>query len=151
MKMKKAFRTIALLVCMLAIISAPANAYAYTLPVCVVHQPNIVAYQYQPDPLVVQPGNQESLFNYVDELGGSYAVPANKTPHFIVSCNSSASYLVEIYMTSPSYTLMYTNVVTGGGTYITIPANTYDRNFVMRVTPVGGVAINVSSYNYMYD
>jgi hypothetical protein len=152
MKLKKVFKFIALLVCVLTITSAPTYAYAYTLPAVTIHEPQIVAYQYQPDPFIIQPGGQEYLFNYADSLGGSYLVPANKTPQFVVNCITTTPYMLEIYMVDPAYTLVYSTVVTTGGAFVSIPANSYDRTFIIRVTPVGGnMPLSVASYVYMYN
>jgi hypothetical protein len=151
MKIRKTLRTIALLVCMLVITAAPMNAYASTLPVCVTNLPSVKAFEYRPDPLIVQPGTKQPLFDFTNNISSSFAVPAYATPAFAVNTPELVPYLFEVYMTSPSYTLVNSTVSSGGGAWLEVDKCAYDRNFIIYVTPIGGKPIRVNSYTYSYN
>ncbi len=150
MKIKKFIKTIALLVCTLTIVSAPTYAYAAILPVCIANEPSVVGYEYQPDPLIVQPGVQEYLLNWAQDNNGAFLIPANKTPYFIVYCNTIDPFLISVYMNNPSYTLVYQTVITAGSTSFQLPAVVYDRTLSLHITPYSSKPISVSSYWYGY-
>jgi hypothetical protein len=148
MKMKKILRTIALSVSILTLACAPTYAYAETLPVCTINQPDNMSYEYQSGPRVI---NSEVVLTNYNGPAGAYVIPANKTSHYIVNCNTAAPYRVQILMISPATTVVYSNIVTVGGTYFTIPANSYERTILLMVLPTSSTPIYLSSYSFMYD
>ncbi|MBE6058932.1 MAG: hypothetical protein E7215_01970 [Clostridium sulfidigenes] len=151
--MKKVIRTIALLICTLIVTSAPTNAYAATRPTCTVNLPHFVVYDYIDELLVLQKGDSQILTHYEgeDELRGAYFVPAKKECTLTVGCWTSTPYIVEVYMFEPAFATVYRQVVPANETTFTIPANSYDRTFIMNIKNVGSDSLTLYEYTYQYQ
>ena len=148
--MKKAIRKILILTLALMLFAFPAaGAYAATSTlVCTYDAPNSKFFQYEPGAYTLAAGNNLALSASATVAGTYFQVQAGYTPYFIINA-SNTPYIVQIYKVSGG--LVYGELVSTGGTFISLPAPTSTSNYIMVVTALTTGSVDISSYSYFYQ
>ena len=146
--MKKILRKITVLITVAALSVLPVStAYAASVPVRVGSDSNFIYYEYQDQPVLLQPG--QSLVIAAED-GGVFNVPPNKYFLLEVEFNTTSPITIEYFRYAPSY-LMASGIFdapVGGFGFVEIPEAS---TFIVRVTagsaPAYITGYFVSNYN----
>jgi hypothetical protein len=146
--MKKMLRRIVTLVLAATLFIMPAStALAAPQPVCIFNTPGNLGYEYQPE--YVMPAQSQLFLNDYTSSNGYINIPAGKTFDFMLNCQSSAPYYIEIIQGQPWAGVVYTDVIQTGGTRIVIPPQSTDKSYLISITTINQPQI-VDSYFIVY-
>lgn len=147
--MKKLFKRIAVLLCIVTLFNIPTTALAASAPVLTFNDSGFIVYEYQPEPYYLPIKGIYDFMNYGVTSDGQWKVPAGNPFHFFFSYEESTMdvrVLIRRFTSPNTATIVYDEIVSSNlsGIQIDIPAHSENTSYF--VTIVAYKAINLTAY-----
>lgn len=144
--MKKLFKRIAILICIMTLFTAPSTALAASTPVLsnwlYTDEYFFRTFNYEPDPYYLQGSSGTSLIlRDITSSDGYWTVPAKYD--FSLQVNLAQSGTFRVLIVKQGGGVVVNETVTGQTFYSTIPASLQDARYQVWVTPYSDIYVDV--------
>lgn len=144
--MKKLFKRIAVLICVIALFNLPMSALAATTtptPVPVFYEPNAKFFEYQPGPYYY-PQNTGGQLSDTLHPSGDWDVPAGNTLHFYCNIRDAGS-VSRIIVFNKNYDIVYNEIYVSTVNFpsheVLIPPASTDESYRILVSAISDIIV----------